>query len=68
MYNDLDSLLADYPLNVPVYIAAKMMGKPPAFVQFGLEMGTLPFGSCVRREKASFHIPPRAFWHYLTGE
>ena len=66
--NYSEQLLKDYPHNVPVAVAARLLGKPVAWVQAGLEGGMLPFGCCVKKDKASFHIAPRALGRYLDGE
>lgn len=51
-----DHILEQYPENVPVAVAAKLLGKPVAWVQHGLRSRALPFSSCVEFERASFHI------------
>lgn len=63
-----EHILEQYPENVPVAVAAKLLGKPVAWVQHGLRSRALPFGSCVEFERASFHISPRALIRYLEGD
>ena len=62
-----DWIKEQYPGNVPVSVAAKVMHKPAGYVQLGLENGTLRFGSCVRNERCAFHIAPEAFIKYMEG-
>ncbi len=64
---EYDYLLELYPNNIPVAEAAKVMGKPACFVQYGLENGTLPFGCCVKNKQCAFHIAPVAFVRYMEG-
>ena len=68
MASQYDYILEQYAENVPVAVAAKLLGKPVAWVQVGLESGVLPFGSCVKRGRAAFHIAPLALVRYLTGD
>ncbi len=62
-----DWIKSQYPGNVPVAVAAKVMHKPVGYVQLGLETGTLRFGSCTKNERCSFHISPDAFIRYMEG-
>lgn len=62
-----DWIKEQYPGNVPVAVAAKVMHKPVGYVQLGLETGTLRFGSCTKNERCSFHISPDAFIRYMEG-
>ena len=64
---DYSWILEDYPSNVPVAVAAEIMGKPVSFVQYGLENGTLRFGCCSKNKINAFHISPAAFVRYMEG-
>lgn len=64
---DYSWIIEQYPDNVPVKVAAQVLGKPAAWVQMGLQKGTLPFGCCVNFDRNSFHIAPVALVNYLTG-
>jgi len=64
------AILEQYPCNVPVNVAAELLGKSVPWVQWGLESKALPFGSCVKRDggKAAFHISPIALRRYIEGD
>lgn len=52
--------------SVPVRTAAEYLGVSVAFIQNGLQQGSLPFGSCVTGEsgKRTFDIRPQALVQY----
>ena len=49
--------------NVPVIVAARIMGKSPQFVRIGLQRGILPIGRALktndRNEQYDYYISPR---------
>lgn len=49
--------------NVPVNVAAKIMGKSPQFVRIGMQRGILPIGRALktndRNEQYDYYISPR---------
>lgn len=51
--------------NVPVTVAARIMGKTPMFVRVGLQRGLLPFGVAYKtneeHEQFDYYISPRLF-------
>lgn len=49
--------------NVPVYIAAKIMGVSEQFVRVGLQSGSLPFGAAVKisGSRYAYYISPQKF-------
>ncbi len=53
--------------NVPVSVAAEMLGKPPLYVRESLKDGSYPFGNALKRDGWSFNIPTERFIAYLTG-
>ena len=63
-------LRSKHPLNVPVQVAAEMLGKQALYVQCGLKDGSLPFGNAVKGEggRYAFNIPTERFIAYLEGE
>lgn len=54
--------------NLPVEMAAKLMGKGKQFIRVGLQNGTLPFGYAVKvsGDRFSYYISPKKFTEY-TG-
>ena len=53
--------------NIPISVAAKLMGKSEQFVRVGLQRGILSFGSAVKTSsKYSYYISPKLFEEY-TG-
>lgn len=66
---DINDVIKQYPHDVPVSVAAKLMGKSDMYVRTGLQCGRLPFGSAVKSTtKWSYHISPQALRAYLLGE
>lgn len=55
-------------INVPVSIAAKLMGVGKQFIRVGLQCGKLPFGYAVKisGNRFSYYISPKKFSEY-TG-
>lgn len=53
--------------NVPISVAAEMLGKPVVFVRESLKDGSYPFGCALKRDGWSFSIPTERFIAYLTG-
>lgn len=51
--------------NLPVAIAAKLMGKSPQFIRIGLQRGILPFGYAIKMDDEnksfSYYISPKKF-------
>lgn len=49
--------------NVPVNVAARIMGKSPQFIRIGLQRGILPIGRALktndRNEQYDYYISPR---------
>ncbi len=56
--------------NVPVNVAARMMGKSPQFVRIGLQRGILPIGVAMktddRNEQYDYYISPKLLFEF-TG-
>lgn len=56
--------------NVPVNVAAKIMGKSPMFIRIGLQKGILPIGIAFKtndcHEKYDYYISPQLLMEY-TG-
>lgn len=56
--------------NVPVTVAARIMGKSPMFVRIGLQRGLLPFGVAFKTDEAheqyDYYISPHQFAEF-TG-
>ena len=66
-----DSVTAHAPIpsrNVPVWLAARLMGKREQYIRRGLQQGILPFGYAIKGdgERYSYHISPAKFVEY-TG-
>lgn len=53
--------------NVPISVAAEMLGKPPTYIRESLKDGSYPFGNALKRDGWSFNIPTERFIAYLTG-
>lgn len=55
--------------NIPVYEAAKIMGKTAMFVRIGLQRGILPFGYAFKTDESnsrfSYYISPKLFYEYV---
>lgn len=52
--------------NVPVSIAADMLGKSEQFIRIGLQQGILPFGKAVKlSSKYSYHISQKLLEEYI---
>ena len=66
----MQNLLRKYPQNLPVRLAADLMGKPQMFVRCGLKAKELPFGSAVKMEggRYSYYICTRQFIKFIGGE
>lgn len=47
--------------------AAAALGCSVAFVRGGLEQGTLPIGSAVKRKRWVYHISRQAVENYMKG-
>ena len=63
------NLFQDYPKNVPVKVAAELMGVSPQFVRIGLQQNRFPFGAAVKLSTQwSYHIAPIALESYFNGE
>lgn len=65
-----DHILEQYPNNLPVNEASKLMDKSPMFVRCGLRCGNLMFGYAVQMEGGhwSYYINTRTFIKCLEGE
>lgn len=51
--------------NIPVELAAKVLGKGQEFVRFGLQQQTLPIGTAVKMSSIyDYHISPRLLENY----
>ena len=65
----IDEIIQTYPANVPVPVAAELLGKGQMYIRTGLQNGRLPFGSAVKLSSQwSYHIPPLALQAYIDGE
>ena len=52
--------------NVPVWKAAKLLGKSEEFIRVSLQMGTEPFGFAAKnKSKWSYHISPKKLKEYI---
>jgi hypothetical protein len=53
--------------NVPVDMAAKMLGKSRQFIRVSLQRGIAPFGFAVKLsgERFSYHISPKKLEEYI---
>lgn len=61
-------LRENHPENVPIAVAAEMLGKNALYVRESLKDGSYPFGNAVKRDGWAFNIPTERFITYLTGE
>lgn len=65
----IDEIIQKYPDNVPVPVAADLLGKCQMYIRTGLQTGRLPFGSAVKTSTQwSYHIAPKALKSYMEGE
>lgn len=57
------------PKNIPVEVAAKLLGKSEQFVRVSLQRGLAPFGFATKitGNKYSYHISPKQFKEYQGG-
>lgn len=56
----------NYDKNLPVEVAAKIMGKSKQFVRVGLQRGLFPFGSAVKlSSRWTYYISPQKFYEYV---
>lgn len=57
------------PKNIPVEVAAKLLGKSEQFVRVALQRGLAPFGFATRitGQKYSYHISPKLLEQYQGG-
>jgi transcriptional regulator with XRE-family HTH domain len=57
------------PKNIPVEVAAKLLGKSEQFVRVALQRGLAPFGFATRitGQKYSYHISPKQLEQYQGG-
>ena len=57
--------------NVPVIVAAKIMGKSPQFIRIGLQRGILPIGVAMKtddkNEQYDYYISPRLLTQFTGG-
>lgn len=65
-----DHILEQYPNNLPVNEAAKLMDKSPMFIRCGLRDGKFTFGLAIQMEggKWSYYINTRTILKCLDGE
>lgn len=58
-----------YQKNIPVEVAAKLLGKSDQFVRIALQRGLAPFGFATKisGHKYSYHISPALFTKYQGG-
>lgn len=62
-------LVDTYPKNVPVSIAAELMGVSPQFLRIGLRNKRFSFGSAVKMSTHwTYHISPLSLMSYLGAE
>lgn len=54
--------------NIPIYVAAELMGVSKQFIRIGLQRGLLPFGTAMRigGSRYTYYISPQKFEEY-TG-
>lgn len=65
----IDEIIMEYPDNVPVPVAAELLGKCQMYIRTGLQTGRLPFGSAVQTSSHwSYHIAPKALKSYIDGD
>jgi len=66
---NINEIIEKYPHNVPVPVAAELLGKGQMYVRTGLQNGRLPFGSAVKiSSQWSYHISPLALKAYMDGD
>jgi transcriptional regulator with XRE-family HTH domain len=52
--------------NVPIWKAAKLLGKSEEFIRISLQTGTAPFGfGAKKKSKWSYHISPKKLAEYI---
>lgn len=57
------------PIKIPVKLASQIMLETTRYVQWGLQQGTLPFGSAVKMEgRWSYNIITERFLAYMKAE
>lgn len=63
----VDSEMGKPMKNVPVKLAAALLGKGEQFIRVSLQRGTAPFGFATKMtgEKFSYHISPRKLNDYM---
>lgn len=65
-----ESMLTFSGANIPVPLAASIMGKDPMFIRIGLQRGLLPFGVAYkkrdRNQQYDYYISPKLFYEF-TG-
>lgn len=58
--------------NVPVNVAARIMGKSPQFVRIGLQRGILPIGKAMKtndhNEQYDYYISPKLLAEFTGHE
>lgn len=66
----LNEIEKQYPVSIPVSVAAKIIGKPPTYIHQGLIHGRLPFGTAVQcvGGQWSYNIPTLLFMKWIRGE
>lgn len=65
----IDEIMQEYPNNVPVPVAADLLGKCQMYIRTGLQTGRLPFGSAVKTSTQwTYHIAPKALKSYMNGD
>lgn len=68
MAAEIAAELSKHGRNVPIAVAAALLGKTPVYVREGIAEGTLPIGSYVDLNgKRAFNVPPLRLMAYLMG-
>lgn len=66
---NVQEILKDYPVNLPINVAAQIMGKTQMFLRCGLRADKFPFGTGVLIDKEySYFINTKNFLKYLGEE
>jgi hypothetical protein len=65
----LAQLEQERPIKIPVKLASQIMLVTPRYIQWGLQQGSLPFGSAVKMEgRWSYNIVTNRFIAYMRGQ
>ena len=64
---NLSEIIRNYPISIPVKVAAKFLGMSPASLRAAIDQNQCPFGFSWRLgERRGYKIPTSAFSAWLT--